>query len=128
MNKPKFQKAASVDKLSAIYDEALKRPDTTIVSESGNVTQVTNVSDAAPEEGVEFTNTDDDTPWSSANPRIIGFYQIRMPEPLKLKLEWLYSHQSNLNNGAQKESRHAIALGALTREIDRMIAKAKKTK
>lgn len=118
--------------LDKLFDAALKKPNASAVTETGavvelghsvkapEVTQVTKVTaptNSAPaEQGAN--------PWDDANPRIISFFQIRMPEPLKIKIEWLASRHL----GEGKGSQHKIALAALEREIDRMIAKELKSK
>lgn len=108
----RFSKAKSVDQ---IIDDALKPPSSTLVNEAGDVTTT------EPPGEPELT-ADMDMPWANAEPRILSFFQIRMPEPLKLKIQWLHARQL----GTKKESQHAIALAALEREVDRLVAKAHK--
>lgn len=108
------QRFGKVINANQLIDEALKRPASTLVTEGGDVM-------SAEPLAAELTS-DMDMPWANANPRIISYVQIRMPEPLKLKLEWLHARQL----GQAKQSQHAIALAALEREIDRLVAKARK--
>ncbi|MEO9387215.1 hypothetical protein [Chromobacterium phragmitis] len=56
-------------------------------------------------------------PWVDANPRVIENFQLRIPEPLKKKLEWVA-------NNTPKASQHSLALTALEKMLDRMIRKA----
>lgn len=101
--------------LNRLMDQALKRPDPTAVTADGQVIEAP----AKQNEPIETPSTGHDLPWEDANERIVAYFQIRMPEPLKLKIEWLGSRRI----GGTKESQHQIALKALEREIDRMVAK-----
>lgn len=120
--------------LDKLFDAALKKPHASAVTETGavvelpepkaeEVTQVTQVTTpavpAAPEGKGGYLY-----PWDDANPRVISFFQIRMPEPLKRKIEWLDAR----NPSREKSSQHKIALAALEREIDRLIARELKAK
>lgn len=110
--------------LDKLFSAALKKPHASAVTETGAVvdlepttdeaTPVTQVTTPAPvPEGKAFHL------WDDANPRVISFFQIRMPEPLKRKIEWLASRQPGGGSGKQ----HKITLAALEREIDRLVAK-----
>lgn len=117
MKKPIAPGAVDVD---ALMDQVMKKPSASGVSESGEVVVMR-------EEGVTTEAQQrpaQPLPWESANDRVISFFQIRMPEPLKLKIEWLAVR----NFGDGKSSQHKIALKALEREIDRMIAREVKAK
>ena len=115
--------------LDNLFNAALKKPHASAVTEDGAVvdlkpetdevtpvTQVTSPAEPAVQEGKGGH------PWDAGNPRVISFFQIRMPEPLKMKIEFLASKLP----GTGKQ--HKIALSALEREIDRMIAKELKAK
>lgn len=117
-------KAPTTD-IDARIAAALKPPIPTVVSESGEVSVVPGKepedkemgrSEAAPEPAAPAAPT---LPWDGANERIVSFFQVRMPEPLKLKIEWLDSR----NIGKKRRGQHQIVLDALEREIDRLVAK-----
>lgn len=121
--------------LDKLFNEALKKPEASAVTESGNVVKL----DTPANEVTQVTAPEAETPvavppipglpWEGVDPRILSFFQIRMPEPLKKKIEWL--ELQRLLRGERSNSRgmkHEIALSALEREIDRLVAKELKGK
>lgn len=124
VTKPKIAPARTA---AQMIDEALKKPATTVVAESGTVTTIDPpAAEAAPAStpGSDIAGTFA-SPWEEGNERIINFFQIRMPEPLKMKLDWLHATQK-VAPGSKRLSTHHIALTALERELNRLIAKAQK--
>lgn len=59
-------------------------------------------------------------PWEGADPKFIHYFQIRMPKPLNLKLQWL------VDNSVGRHSMHSIALEAVESVVDARIAEIKK--
>lgn len=59
-------------------------------------------------------------PWETANPKIIKFVQVRTPEPLLNKLDYIKANTLG-NNG-----RHEIILQILELAADKMIEEIKK--
>lgn len=118
MNK-KFAKPVN---LGDAIQSALRPPPVTIVGEDGAVTQLGPAVAPAAEEGARQIQ---DMPWEQGNPRVISYFQLRLPEPLKIKLDWLYTSQK-VEPGEKRQSAHQIAIAAFEREIDRLIAKALK--
>ena len=114
--------------LDILFDQALKKPGASVVTASGKVVElppkdeVTEVTPVTHVTKVTASKSEPKgeggMPWDDANSRVISFFQIRMPEPLKLKIEWLAARHLAEGKGSQ----HKIALSALEREIDRMIA------
>lgn len=54
-------------------------------------------------------------PWSDANPKITKFVQVRMPEPLDIKLDWIKQ------NSIGQISKHEIILKAIEAAADRLV-------
>lgn len=124
MNPPrKLVKPMSLD---AVIDQALQQPPVTIVAESGAITQV--AGEPAPPAQETPVGAGQgrarQLPWETANERIIHYFQVRMPETLKLKLEWL-ELQSRIKGErpGTKGMQHKIVLTILEREIDKLVAK-----
>lgn len=59
-------------------------------------------------------------PWADANPKITKFVQVRMPEPLHIKLAWIKA------NSIGAASVHDLILGAITEMADQRIERIKK--
>lgn len=55
------------------------------------------------------------SPWSSAHPKMRVGFAMRLPEALHMKLSWLAEHIPN-------ESMHGLALSAIEREVELLIA------
>lgn len=55
------------------------------------------------------------SPWDRAHPKMRVGFAMRLPEALHMKLAWLAGHIPN-------ESMHSLALSAIEREADRLIA------
>ena len=55
-------------------------------------------------------------PWDDANPRVKSFVQVRMPEPLGIKLKWVKDRTPGVS------SVHELVLGALEDMIEKRIA------
>lgn len=54
-------------------------------------------------------------PWDTAHPKMRVGFAMRLPEALHMKLEWLSQH-------IPKESMHSIALAAIEKDVERLIA------
>lgn len=54
-------------------------------------------------------------PWDTAHPKMRVGFAMRLPEALHMKLSWLAGHIPN-------ESMHSLALAAIEKEADRLIA------
>lgn len=59
-------------------------------------------------------------PWESANPKVISFVQVRMPETLSVKVKWVV-----YNSGGK--SVHAELLRVLEKGVDDRIAEILQT-
>lgn len=55
------------------------------------------------------------TPWASAHPKMRVGFAMRLPEALHMKMAWLAGHIPN-------ESMHSLALAAIERDVERLIA------
>ena len=55
------------------------------------------------------------TPWDTAHPKMRVGFAMRLPEALHMKLSWLAEHIPN-------ESMHGLALSAIEREVELLIA------
>lgn len=121
-----------MSELDKLFNAALKKPTASAVTEEGDVVNI-----EAPHEVTQVTTPTQPEaahepaglPWDEANPRVISFFQIRMPEPLKMKIEWLeLQHRMKGERSGSRGLQHQIALTALEREIDRLVAKELKAK
>ena len=59
-------------------------------------------------------------PWDDANPKVMKFVQVRMPEDLHAKLAWIKA------NSIGVPSVHDLMLSAITADADSRIARIKK--
>lgn len=141
---PPLKTPTNVSKTSVsdLIDKALEKPPVTVVAESGAVTHIeapiepqaaAPAAQAAPVNDSDLVSgaTGEGLPWEDANPRILSFFQLRLPEPTKLKLEWLLAKELAASKHLPKSDRpsqHSIALEALERELDRLVAKHLKKK
>lgn len=129
MNNPRtIRKPMSLD---AVIDQALQQPPVTVVAESGAVTQVHTEPAGTDHSAAEKTSEAGQgrapkQAWDEADPRIIHYFQVRMPEPLKLKLEWLEIQMRLQGERTGKGLQHKIVLTSLEKEINKLIAKALK--
>lgn len=124
--------------LDKLFDAALKKPTASAVTESGAIVELpettTEVTPVTPVTAADAPQPQGKGghayPWDDANPRVKCYFQIRMPETLKRKIEWLeIQHMMRGERGKSgKGMQHEIALAALEREIDRIVAKELKAK
>ncbi len=139
-NPPLSKPPAAPTTMSALLTQAMADPAPAAISESGNIVTLTQPAPeaAAPTPEPVATAPSDRAVSSGAgeaitlevaqpalkivmegaDPNVITFFQIRMPETLKRKIEWLHAKQLG---SRQRQSMHAIALSALEREVDRLI-------
>lgn len=124
--------------LDKLFDAALKKPHASAITEGGavvsiepvaEVSQVTEVTEvtAAPQQGA-VTVLPANLPWDNTDPRVKLYFQVRMPEPLKRKIEWLELQRLMRGERRSRGMQHDIVLGILEREIDRLVAKELKAK
>jgi hypothetical protein len=67
------------------------------------------IPDESPPEAAE------QAPWANANPKLKVIFGVRLPEALHMKLTWLAANTVN-------NSMHSIALGAVEKEVERLLA------
>lgn len=127
--------------LDKLFDAALKKPHASAITEGGavvsiepatEVTEVTEVSQVtevtATTQQAVATTPPANMPWDKADSRVKLYFQVRMPEPLKRKIEWLELQRLLRGERRSRGMQHDIVLGILEREIDRLIAKELKAK
>lgn len=63
-------------------------------------------------------------PWKDKNPRVIEYFQLRLPEPLHAKLLFVAAMTPrSAAKGSRTPSAHSIALDALEKELDKRLRK-----
>lgn len=81
----------------------------------------------APEDDESLEAADSGTlerPWKDKNPRVIEYFQLRLPEPLHAKLLFVAAMTPRSTaKGSRMPSAHSIALDALEKDLDRRLRK-----